>query len=343
MWIYVWDTEIKWIYLWDTPVKEVYVWTTKVRPSATPITTPWIYHNSDLWLISLSSDGSTRHTIADKNLWATSTSIGTTDNYWHYYQWWNNYAFPTTWGVSTSSTAVDAKAYWPNKYYYSTSFITAQPWDSSGNANLWWWTTDTNDARKWPCPYWWHIPSNTECQSLIDALNTIVWWKKQAQFEQYLFMTNPKIRQASSGNVITSTYAYIQASTQQSSSNRYAIRFNASTNATVTTSNKSQWNVIRPFKNEPIQPREWDEWTSLYNLKSLSELAAMTTVNAEAELNTHPSDYYNKFNSEWKLVYIWWYDYLTNDWTQSWLVEWDNWYTIIWYESDQNMWSAMPA
>lgn len=78
-------------------------------------------------------------------------------------------------------------------------------------------------------------------------------------------------------------------------------------------------------------------------LKSLSELAAMTSSNAETELNTHPSDYYQKFNSEWKLVYLWWYYYLTNNWTQSWIVEWDNWNTIIWYESDQNMWFAMPA
>lgn len=108
--------------------------------------TAWIYHNSQLWLISISSDWTTRYTIADKNLWATAVY-----NFWdtlsqsncgNYYQWWNNYWFPRTWSVTTSSTRVDASWYWPSSYNSST-FITAQ-WfnrDTSNNANLWWWVT----------------------------------------------------------------------------------------------------------------------------------------------------------------------------------------------------------
>lgn len=44
------------IYMWKNPA---------------PIFIAWIYHSPDLWLISLSSDGSNRITIADKNNFAT--------------------------------------------------------------------------------------------------------------------------------------------------------------------------------------------------------------------------------------------------------------------------------
>lgn len=107
----------------------------------------WIFWSSTDWLISLSSDWQTWITIQDKNLWATTvwnswdTLSGT--NCWKYYQRWNNYWFPRTWSVTTSSTQVDASAYWPWNYYSSSTFITRSSspygWDSTDNWNLWWW------------------------------------------------------------------------------------------------------------------------------------------------------------------------------------------------------------
>ena len=109
----------------------------------------WVYHNSELWLISISSDWTNWITIADKNLWAT-----TVYNYWdtysqancgNSYQRWNNYWFTYQWTVTTSTTQVNASTYWPWNYYESSTFIkrTSSPykWDSSDNANLWWWVT----------------------------------------------------------------------------------------------------------------------------------------------------------------------------------------------------------
>lgn len=97
-----------------------------------------IYHNSSLWLISISSDGTTRYTIADKNLWAANVW-----DYGNYYQRWNNYWFPSTWSVTTSSTLVNASDYWPWNYYSSSTFICIgdSPYDRSNvqNDNLRWW------------------------------------------------------------------------------------------------------------------------------------------------------------------------------------------------------------
>ena len=109
--------------------------------------TAWIYHNSSLWLISISSDGTTWYTLADKNLWATTVyNDGNTlseANCGKYYQWGNNYWFAWTWSVTTSTSQVNAGSYWPWNYYSSSTFIvrtwTPAAWDSSWNNNLRWW------------------------------------------------------------------------------------------------------------------------------------------------------------------------------------------------------------
>ena len=114
-----------------------------------------IFRNSSLWLISISSDWTTWITIADKNLWAT-----TVYNYWntlsqnncgYYYQRWNNYWFPRTWTVTTSSTQVDTTWYWPWNYYSSSTFINIgrDNWSSSNNNNLRWWETWVQQILVW--------------------------------------------------------------------------------------------------------------------------------------------------------------------------------------------------
>lgn len=120
--------------------------------------TAWIYHNSSLWLISISSDWTTRYTIADKNLWATTVyndwNTLSEANCWKYYQRWNNYWFPYSWSVTTSSTQVNAQNYWPWNYYSSSTFIkrTSDPfwWDSSNNKNLRWWVTGVQQKTIYP-------------------------------------------------------------------------------------------------------------------------------------------------------------------------------------------------
>ena len=105
----------------------------------------WIFWSSTEWLISMSSDWQTWITIQDKNLWATtvwnSWDTLSEANCWKYYQRWNNYWFPRTWSVTTSSTQVDASTYWPWNYYSSSTFITRNSspyrWDTTDNWKVW--------------------------------------------------------------------------------------------------------------------------------------------------------------------------------------------------------------
>lgn len=105
----------------------------------------WIFRDQTNWLISV-TDGSNGYTIMDKNLWATAVyndwdTLSET-NCWKFYQWWNNYGFPRTWSMTTSSTQVDASWYWPWNYYSDSTYIinSSSPydWSSVRNDNLWW-------------------------------------------------------------------------------------------------------------------------------------------------------------------------------------------------------------
>jgi len=106
----------------------------------------WLFWNQSEWLISI-TDWTTWYTIQDKNLWATTVyndwDTLTQANMGNMYQWWNNYGFISTWSVSkTSSTKVNASAYWPTNPYSSDTFITwNRDWSSVQNDNLWGWVS----------------------------------------------------------------------------------------------------------------------------------------------------------------------------------------------------------
>lgn len=120
--------------------------------------TGWkIYHNIDNKTITLAPTGWTNITIRDRNEWATAymgeSGKVAIDWYGCYYQWWNNYGFPNSWTVTTSSEMVDTSSYEPSTYSSSTFIIrNASPyrWDSDDNRDLWWNVTNTNYARRWP-------------------------------------------------------------------------------------------------------------------------------------------------------------------------------------------------
>ncbi len=139
-----------------------------------------ITHNKNQWTITLHRNNpSTDLIIADKNLWATKYYWEEwalpNEYYWNYYQWWNNYWFPNTWWFTTNWTQVDASSYWPWNYYSSSTFILWWYWDTSSNFDLWWWVTWTNNARRWPCPSWYHVPSVNDASNLILLWNIINW------------------------------------------------------------------------------------------------------------------------------------------------------------------------
>lgn len=125
-------------------------------------------------------------TILDRNLWATNTWAGVTDDinsYWYYFQWWNNYGFSSDPNVTivTGNTQVDTSEYWPENPYSSNVFIRWYgDWSSVRNNNLRWWSWDNKDDngwwypitnasdRKWPCPENYHVPSAWEWSKLLE-------------------------------------------------------------------------------------------------------------------------------------------------------------------------------
>jgi len=226
-----------------------------------PITTAWIYHNATLGLISLSSDWENWITIADKNLWATSTDITSQSSYGNYFQWGNCYWFPISWHGAWQ-WPISAAWYWPNNYYNDRYFVYWNAyWDSSNNANLWWWITWTNEAMRWPCDTWFHIPSITEFNNLLNLWINIWAWTASGWDNMRDILLLPywwvKAYSSSSSRPIYSawTYWYYWTANNYSNTNSYNLEFSSTINHTQNAA--KAWGMnIRPFKNEAVQPDE---------------------------------------------------------------------------------------
>ena len=143
----------------------------------------WEYNELE---VDLSITEPRKIVIMDRNLWATISGTGE-NAFWFYYQWWNNYWFRNVIGKN-STEQVDANAYWPSHYYVSDTFIiqeSSSGWDAPSNYNLWWWTWDTlskrwnwdDEARQWPCPTGYHVPSIREWRLLNTYADN--WWKSE--------------------------------------------------------------------------------------------------------------------------------------------------------------------
>ena len=162
----------------------------------------WLLSYKDIWLCDLDDIhvpslctewNAWCYVIAACNVWTTvATTIQTI--YDKYFQWWNNAQLLTN--TVTSNYQVDASSYWPdtkNWNYYSTVFIKwFNDWSSIQNDNLWWNTDNTSSARQWPCPSWYHIPSQIEWAWLVTAwdwtLWNIAWTTEWAEFISALKM-----------------------------------------------------------------------------------------------------------------------------------------------------------
>ena len=102
-----------------------------------------IFHNTTLWLISVTNGTDKSITMKDKNEWATVVyniwDILTEDNQWKLFQRWNNYWFNSKWTITkTSVETVDTSSYAPSTYSSDTFIIWSNDWSSPHNDNLWW-------------------------------------------------------------------------------------------------------------------------------------------------------------------------------------------------------------
>ena len=123
------------------------------------------------------SDGSNTFILMDRNLGAKDAWDWTTwedesanydsasDYYGYYYQWWNNYWFSAktknagAWKVFTNSV--------PSNYLSSRWIANSQAWNT--NNDLWWDVTNSDPARHWPCPVWWHVPTQNEWNMVYNT------------------------------------------------------------------------------------------------------------------------------------------------------------------------------
>lgn len=240
----------------EKEIKNIYI------AGATPVASAWIYHNATLWLISYSSDWSTRYTIADKDLWATALYWQ-----WYLYQRWNNNSFTVNnWNNNISTTAINANNYWPWNYYNDNTYIANwtyyNNWDSSNNKNLWWWVTWTYEAMQWPCPNWFHVPSYSDISNMKTIITNFTWSTDINDCKQYIFWQpcSTIYNHMSQPYEKTNDYYWTWLSDWISSNNRMAYaRLNNSSRINNTWSTNAC--VIRPFKNVSVMPDS--DWTKL--------------------------------------------------------------------------------
>lgn len=124
-------------------------------------------------------------TILDSNLWATDSNPN-----WYYFQWWNNYWFDGSEYMkiadhqSNLSEYSRDNPYTDNRFFIDKKNIYWWVWDKSNNLSLRWWESDASSDiessdnnwwlnldnayhRQWPCPVWFHIPSQWEWNELL--------------------------------------------------------------------------------------------------------------------------------------------------------------------------------
>lgn len=277
----------------DVPVAPDSSWTMTYDWSSTA-TWAWIYWNSTLWLISISADWSTWMTISDKNVWATTAynesmtlnEIKTDAVCWLIYQRWNCQWVSAFWTINTSSTQVDASAYWPSNYYLSGTFITwSQDWSSVRNDNLRWWVTwiqqrptpivrryywwkmkTSYSAMRWPCPEGFHVPTRTESQALYNAVSSLWLATTWDTYKTYLKIPIAWYRLADSTISASSQWSmgYYRLCTYKEWTSHYPYRMRV-LSSSVSYSDSwyaVHWYPIRPFKDEPVIPDSWR--TTLY-------------------------------------------------------------------------------
>ena len=244
-----------WTYTYSQPDQ----WYTDRNNIISSLESKWVVnatitHDTTNWEITM-VNWQWSFTIMDKNLWATIVYSDwdtlSEANCGKYYQRWNNYWFPRTWNVTTSSTQVDTTWYWPWNYYSSSTFIQWYGWINPTNDNLRWDSTDTEAARQWPCPNWYHIPSETEWKNFIKMFKII----RPNAHSNTDFKNTFAIPQAGNRNPLRSvtqyqgSYATYWSSSPSSEWWVTIMRFDNHSSQRVADDYSSYGYSIRPFKN----------------------------------------------------------------------------------------------
>lgn len=261
-------------------IKKIYLWTQLVWPKQNLNMVPGIYHDATQWLISIvarvdswwNPDPDWTITMADKDLWATTVynrwDTVSAANAWNFFQRWNNYAFPYTWAATIVTSQTNASAYWPNNYYSSSTFRNVQGAhrDSSLNQDLWWNTTNTKVARRWPCPEGFHVPTISEWFTVLDVWSATLWaWNTRPSCWTNLitYLKLPIVYLHNWATPYTFNWWFVCSSfwNYQSMQDWDQLMITSSWTANVMNM-QTVWACLRPFKNVPVTPN--NSWTKLY-------------------------------------------------------------------------------
>jgi hypothetical protein len=112
------------------------------------------------------------YTIASCNAGTSITWTGA-NSYGGLYQWGNNADLRFA-GLSINSILSTTDNSTFNNNVFIGSFSSPFDWTVVQNDNLWWDTTDTNQARQWPCNEWYHVPTQWEWSWFMGDVNTII-------------------------------------------------------------------------------------------------------------------------------------------------------------------------
>ena len=176
-----WDTE--WDFNGDTVTGDI------------TLTAKWRYE-LEYWELDVYTISSTWNknvfALMDRNVWATTGynqnyDYQNFDSFGYMYQWWNNYGFNRVEGNGNSYNQVDisneAVAYdiWHNHLqskFASKTWITVNTWNDGATTsdNLWWHATNWNEAKQWPCPDWYHVPTKDEFSKALYGWWSNVYW-----------------------------------------------------------------------------------------------------------------------------------------------------------------------
>ena len=286
--------------------------------------------------------GDTRYTIMDRNLWATDVAqwLYKSDNsnspedlskIWKYYQWWNNYGFDnstTIWPYTDTNLVVNTTSnqWWPGNYYSSATFI-KRPWnnnppyrwDYAGNVNLWWWSSSNVSDKQWPCPAWYHIPSNTEWQNIYDAFTT---WKSTTTewtafcdsltiskcFAAKLKLPFAGFRYPPNSNVVTQGEdGYYWSSTHYDYNNAYRLYFDSSNIYPQGDDNRVYGVSVRCLKDSP-NPKTF--FTLSFDVETNGGTTTATSVTAKQWTVISLSTSIYSASKAW-YTFVWWN---TNSW-----------------------------
>lgn len=208
--------------------------------------------------------------MMDRNLWATTH--GTESNaWWYYYQWWNNYWFtqnPPT--ILRSIANVNLSLYAPSTYYSWTYIIwkenntTFPNWATTDNYNIWWYYSGTNEAKQWPCPTNWHVPTIEEWRKVVEYWSWNNGWMNVPNFRAELALPLAWWITRSTATLESGNIAWLYRTATPDTSKSFAYDFVVRNDLYDVnySENLVNWRQVRCFKNEDAIVRRY---TVTYN------------------------------------------------------------------------------